>query len=136
MSTILEIVNANKSLTSLMKSMKAAGLEETLSGIGPFTIFAPVNLAFSKLDPGVLDELIKPGSKEKLSGILNFHVIQARKLKNDFSGGQKLKTINGQELTVTVIGDEVLINGARLLAFNMQGSNGVIHSMDAVVMPS
>jgi uncharacterized surface protein with fasciclin (FAS1) repeats len=135
MSTILEITNANKSLTSLMKGVKAAGLEDVLNGIGPFTIFAPVNLAFSKLAPGEFDDLVKPVNKEKLSGIITYHVIQGKKLADDFSNGQKLKTVNGQELSVTVKGDEVLINGARLLARNMQGSNGVVHSMDAVVMP-
>ena len=136
MSTILEIANANKSLTSMMKGVKASGLEETLNGIGPFTIFAPVNLAFSKLAPGVFDDLVKPANKEKLSGILSFHVIAAKKLKDNFSNGQKLMTINGRELSVTVKDDEVLINGAKLLACNMQGSNGVVHSMDAVNMPT
>lgn len=136
MSTILEIAKANKSLSTLVKGLKAAGLEDVLSGHGPFTILAPVNIAFSKLEPGVFDELMKPVNKEKLSGIMTYHVISGKNLVTDLSHGQKLKTMNGQELSVTVKGDEVRINGAKLLARNMQGFNGVVHSMDAVNMPS
>ena len=135
MSTILEIANGNKSLTSLMKGVKAAGLEDALNGRGPFTIFAPINMAFSKLAPGIFDNLVKPANKQQLSDIMNFHVIPGKNLVTDLSNGQKLKTVNGQELSVTVSNDEVRINGAKVLAQNMQGSNGVVHSIDAVNMP-
>lgn len=136
MSTILEIAKANKSLSTLVKGLKAAGLEEVLSGLGPFTILAPVNIAFSKLEPGVFDELMKPINKEKLSGIMTYHVIPGKNLAADLSNGQKLKTVNGQELSVTVTNDEIRINGSKILARNMQGWNGVVHSMDAVNIPS
>lgn len=135
MSTILEIANANKSLTTLMKGVKAAGLEDALSGHGPFTIFAPINMAFSKLTSDTFDELVKPANKQKLSDIMNFHVIAGKNLVTDLSNGQKLKTVNGQELSVTVGNNEVHINGAKVLAKNMQGSNGVVHSIDTVNMP-
>jgi uncharacterized surface protein with fasciclin (FAS1) repeats len=135
MSTILEITNTNKSLTSLMKAMKASGLEEVLNGKGPFTIFAPVNIAFSNLPQESFDDLVKPINKQKLSDIMTFHVIAGKNLVTDLSNGQKLKTVNGQELSVTVSNDEVRINGAKVLAQNMQGSNGVVHSIDAVNMP-
>ena len=135
MSTILEITNTNKSLTSLMKAMKASGLEEVLNGKGPFTIFAPVNIAFSNLPQGSFDDLVKPTNKQKLSDIMTFHVIAGKNLVTDLSNGQKLKTVNGQELSVTVSNDEIRINGAKILAQNMQGSNGVVHSIDAVNMP-
>src|SRR5258706_4185457 len=135
MSTILEITNTNKSLTSLMKAMKASGLEEVLNGKGPFTIFAPVNIAFSNLPQGSFDDLVKPINKQKLSDIMTFHVIAGKNLVTDLSNGQKLKTVNGQELSVTVSNDEVRINGAKVLAQNMQGSHGVVHSIDAVNMP-
>jgi uncharacterized surface protein with fasciclin (FAS1) repeats len=135
MSTILEITNANKSLTTLMKAMKASGVEEVLSGTGPFTIFAPINIAFSNLAEESFDNLVKPANKQKLSDIMNFHVIPGKNLVTDLSNGQKLKTVNGQELSVTVSNDEVRINGAKVLAQNMQGSNGVVHSIDAVNMP-
>ncbi|HYM95148.1 MAG TPA: fasciclin domain-containing protein [Chitinophagaceae bacterium] len=134
MSTILEIAKANKSLSIMVRSLKAADLEEVLNGHGPFTILAPVNMAFSKLEPGVFDELMKPSNKEKLSAIMSFHVVTGKNLA-DMNNGQKLKTVNGQELSVTVRDGEVYINGAKLLARNMQGSNGVVHSMDAVNIP-
>ena len=135
MSTILEIAGANKSLTTLMKGVKAAGLEEVLSGHGPFTIFAPINMAFSKLTSHTFDELVKPANKQELSDIMSFHVIPGKNLVTDLSNGQKLKTVNGQELSVTVSNDEVRINGAKVLAQNMQGSNGVVHSIDTVNIP-
>jgi uncharacterized surface protein with fasciclin (FAS1) repeats len=134
MSTILEIAKANKSLSIMMRGLKAADMEETLNGPGPFTILAPINMAFSKLEPGVYDDLMKPANKEKLSAIMSFHVVTGKNLA-DMNNGQKLKTVNGQELSVTVIDGEVFINGAKLLARNMQGSNGVVHSMDAVNIP-
>ena len=135
MSTVLEITKANKSLSTLMKGLRAADLEDVLNGPGPFTVLAPVNIAFSKLEPGVFDELLKPVNKEKLSGIMTFHIIPGKNLAADLSNGQRLKTVNGQELSVTVKDDEVRINGSKILARNMQGSNGVIHSMDAVNIP-
>jgi uncharacterized surface protein with fasciclin (FAS1) repeats len=92
-------------------------------------------MAFSKLASGTLDELVQPANKQKLSDIMNFHVISGKNLVTDLSNGQKLKTVNGQELSVTVSNDEVRINGAKVLAQNMQGSNGVVHSIDTVNMP-
>ena len=134
MSTILEIAKSNKSLSILVRSMKAAGLEEVLNGPGPFTILAPINMAFSKLEPGVLDDLMKPANKEKFSAIMSFHIVLGKNLA-DMSNGEKLKTVNGQELLVTIKDGDVLINGAKILARNMQGSNGVVHSLDAVNIP-
>jgi uncharacterized surface protein with fasciclin (FAS1) repeats len=134
MSTILEIAKANKSLSTLVKGLKAADMEEVLNGPGPFTILAPINMAFSKLEPGGFDNLMKPANKEKLSAIMNFHVVTGKNLADMFNG-QKLTTVSGQELSVTVKDDEVYINGAKILARNMQGSNGVVHSVDAVNIP-
>lgn len=135
MSTILEITNANKSLTTLMKAMKASGLEDVLNGTGPFTIFAPINMAFSNLANESFDDLVKPVNRKKLSDIVSFHVIPGKNLVSSLSNGQKLKTVNGQELSITVGNGEIRINGAKVLAQNMQGSNGVVHSIDAVNMP-
>lgn len=135
-SSILDITGTNKSLTTLMKGIKAAGLEDTLRGIGPYTLFAPVNLAFSNMPVGAFDDLVKPANKPKLSALINFHVIAGKSLIDDLSNGQKLKTVNGQELSVSIKGDEVRINGGKILARNMQGANGVVHTMDAVNMPA
>jgi uncharacterized surface protein with fasciclin (FAS1) repeats len=137
MSTILQIATADKNLTSLVKGLKAANLEETLSGIGPFTILGPVNLAFGNLiDPDTFDDLVKQTAKNsKLSDLLTYHVLTGKKLVKDFRDGQKLQTVNGKEVTISVKDGEVLINGAKILARDRQGSNGVVHSIDAVNLP-
>jgi len=136
MSTILQIANADRNLSALMKGLKAADLEEILNGIGPFTIFAPVNLAFGKLAPGgSFEDLIKDGNKTRLSDIITYHVITGKKMLRDFSNGQKIKTINGKDIAITVKDGEVSINGAKILSKDRQGSNGVIHSVDTVNIP-
>jgi uncharacterized surface protein with fasciclin (FAS1) repeats len=138
MSTILQIAGADKNLTTLIQGVKAANLEEQLNGFGPFTILAPVNLAFIKLtSPDSFNELVKQSSSNsKLSEILSYHVLIGRKLVKDFRDGQKLPTVNGLEVSVTVINGEVRINGAKILSRDRQGSNGVVHSIDAVNQPA
>lgn len=134
MSTILQIANADRNLSTLVKGLKAANLEETLNGIGPFTILGPVNLAFGNLiDPDSFDDLVKQTAKNsKLSDLLTYHVLTGKKLVKDFRDGQKLQTVNGKEVTISVKDGEVRINGAKILAKDRQGSNGVVHSIDAV----
>jgi|SRR5579862_6683260 uncharacterized surface protein with fasciclin (FAS1) repeats len=130
MSTILQIANADRNLSSLVKGLKAAKLEETLSDRGPFTILAPINLAFSSMSPSTFEEMLKPANSDKLSDMLSSHILAEKKLVKDFINGQKLKTINGREVNVTVKDGEVRINGAKILARDRQGSNGVVHSVD------
>ena len=138
MATILEIATADKNLTTMMRGVKAANLEESLSAIGPFTILAPVNFAFGKLAaPDTFENMVKQSStNNKLSELLNFHVLTGKKLVKDFRDGQKLQTINGEHLLVTVTDGEIRINGARILAKDRQGSNGVVHSIDIVNIPA
>jgi len=138
MSTILQIANADRNLSSMVKGLKAANLEETLNGVGPFTILAPVNLAFGNLNsPDTFDSLVDQTKKNsRLSDILTFHVLTGKKLVRDLRDGQKLPTVNGKEVTVSVKDGEVRINGARILARDRQGTNGVVHSVDAVYLPS
>lgn len=138
MSTVLEIANADRNLTALIKGFKAANLEETLSGIGPFTILGPVNLAFGKLAaPDTFESMVKQGvTTSKLSELMTYHVITGKKMVKDFRDGQKLPTVNGKELAVTVKDGEVRINGALILSRDRQGSNGVVHSIDTVNLPS
>lgn len=137
MSTILQIANADRNLSSMVKGLKAVNLEETLNGIGPFTILAPVNLAFGNLvPPDTFESMVKQSnSNTRLSDILNFHVIAGKKLIRDFRDGQKLQTVNGKELAVSVRDGEVRINGAKILSRDRQGSNGVVHSIDSVNLP-
>jgi uncharacterized surface protein with fasciclin (FAS1) repeats len=137
MSTILQIANADRNLSSLTKGLKAANLEDTLNGMGPFTILAPVNLAFGNLaSPDNYENMVKQGnSNTRLSDILTYHVLTGKKLMRDFRDGQKLQTVNGKELAVTVRDGEVRINGAKILSRDRQGSNGVVHSIDTVNLP-
>ena len=119
-----------------MKTLKASELEETLNGKGPFTMLAPINLAFGNLAPGVFEDLLKPGNNEKLADMLSSNILVEKRLLKDFFNGQKIKTLNGKEVNVTVHDGEVRINGARILAKDRQGSNGVVHSVDAVSIPA
>jgi uncharacterized surface protein with fasciclin (FAS1) repeats len=137
MSTILQIANADRNLSTMTKGLKAANLEETLNGMGPFTILAPVNLAFGNMiPPDTFENMVKQSSTNtKLTDLLTFHVISGKKLIRDFRDGQKLQTVNGKELAVTVRDGEVRINGAKILSRDRQGSNGVVHSIDAVNLP-
>ena len=136
MSTILQIANADRNLSTLIKGLKAADLEEILNGIGPFTIFAPVNFAFSKLAPAdSFEDMIRDGNKTRISDIVSYHVIAGKKMLRDFINGQKLKTINGKDVAISVKDGEVHINGAKILAKDRQGSNGIVHSVDTVNIP-
>ena len=132
MSTILQITSADPNLTSLTKGIRAANLEDTLNEQGPFTILAPINLAFSKLLPAAFEELLKKENNTRLSDMMGNHIIKGKKMMKDFRDGQKLTTLNGKEVNVSVTNDEVHINGSKILSRDRQGSNGVIHSVDAV----
>jgi uncharacterized surface protein with fasciclin (FAS1) repeats len=113
----------------------SAGLVETLSGTGPFTIFAPTNAAFAALPAGTVETLLKPESKDKLTSVLTYHVVAGNVMAADLTDGQKVKTLNGQELTVAIKDGVVTINGAKVTAADLAGSNGVIHVVDAVLLP-
>jgi len=131
MSTILQITNADRNLALLSKGLKVANLEEALNKPGAFTILAPVNLAFNKLSPS-FEDLLKSTDTNKLSDLLSSHILAEKRLMKNFVNGQKLKTINGKEINVTVKDGVVRLNGAKILSKDRQGSNGVVHSMDAL----
>ncbi len=134
MENIVEIASGNKDFTTLVAAVVAAGLAETLSGDGPFTVFAPTNEAFAKLPAGTVEELIKPENKEKLAAILTYHVVAGKALSSDLSDGQLIKTVNGQEVKVSV-GDNVKVDEAVVTTPDLEASNGVIHVIDSVIMP-
>ena len=134
MENIVEIASGNKDFTTLVAAVVAAGLAETLSGDGPFTVFAPTNEAFAKLPAGTVEELIKPENKGKLAAILTYHVVAGKALSSDLSDGQLIKTVNGQEVKVSV-GDNVKVDGAVVTTPDLEASNGVIHVIDSVIMP-
>jgi uncharacterized surface protein with fasciclin (FAS1) repeats len=133
MSNIIQVVNEGKNMTTLKKSVIAAGLDKVLSGTGPFTVFAPSDFAFEKLDKGVLENLLKPENKAKLTDMLNKHVVAGKINFKDLKDGEKLKTVNGKELAVHVKDGHVMIANAKVQSHDVQTSNGVIHSLDAVI---
>ena len=134
MSNITQVVNAEKNMTILKKSVSASGLDNVLSGAGPFTVFAPNDLAFEKLEKGVLDNLLKPENKAKLADVLNYHVVSGKVHFKDLKDGEKLKTLNGKELHVHVKDGHVKIEGSEILSHDLASSNGVIHSLDTVMI--
>ena len=133
MSNITQVVNDNKNMTTLNKGVIASGLDKVLSGTGPFTVFAPSDLAFTKMDIGQFEILLKPENKTKLEDILKFHIVAGKLSYNDLKDGEKLKTVNGQELLVQVKGGHVKVQGAEIQNRDLQSSNGVIHVLDTVM---
>jgi uncharacterized surface protein with fasciclin (FAS1) repeats len=133
MSNIVEVVTTNTNLATIGKGIKAAGLEEVLSKNGPFTVFAPTDLAFGKLQSGQWTDLLKPENKTKLTEIMNNYVVEGKANFKELTDGQKLKTLGGKELAVKVNDGNVDIDGARIQGRDMEASNGVVHSLDSVV---
>lgn len=133
MSNVIEVVVADKNLATMSKSVIAAGLETELAKKGPFTVFAPSEMAFGKLANGVLTDWMKPENKIMLMAILNHHVVDGKNNFNDLKDGQKLVTVNGRELQVKVANDDVTINGAKVQSRDNEASNGVVHSLDTVI---
>ncbi|HYK45946.1 MAG TPA: fasciclin domain-containing protein [Parafilimonas sp.] len=133
MKSIADVIRTDTHLNTLSRGILAADMTEELSGAGPFTIFAPSDPAFRKLAPGLFPALLKPENKLQLTDLLNHHVIHGKTRFKDLKDGQKLKTINGKELNVTVKDNAVSINGANIQMKDMEGRNGVVHSLDTVI---
>lgn len=132
---IVDTAVAASAFKTLIAAVKAADLTDTLKGKGPFTVFAPHDLAFTKLPAGTLDDLLKPENKAKLKGILTYHVVPGKLMAADVVKLKKAKTLNGQELTIKVEGNKVMVDSAKVLKKDIICSNGVIHFIDTVVMP-
>lgn len=132
---IVQNAAASDQHSTLVAAVKAAGLDGTLSGAGPYTVFAPTNAAFDKLPAGTVDNLLKPENKDQLTKILTYHVVAGNVKAADLKDGQKIKTVQGEELTVKINGSTVMINDATVTNPNIESSNGVIHVVDGVLMP-
>jgi uncharacterized surface protein with fasciclin (FAS1) repeats len=131
----------SKDHTTLVAAVKAAGLVATLEGKGPFTVFAPTNTAFGKLPAGTVDSLVKPENKATLTKILTYHVVPGKLAAASLTDGKKLKTAEGEELTVKLKDGKVWIVDAKggtsmVTISNVNQSNGVIHVVDTVLMPA
>ncbi len=132
--TIVDVASANPDFSTLVTAVKAAGLVDTLSGTGPFTVFAPTNEAFAALPKGLLDKLLLPANKEALTKILTYHVLGSKVMAADVSAG-KVKTVEGSELTISTSGG-VTVDKATVTATDVAASNGVIHVIDKVLVPA
>ena len=122
------------SFTTLVAAVQAAGLVETLKGEGPFTVFAPTDAAFAALPAGTVEDLLKPENKDKLVSILTYHVVPGKVMSTDLSEGLKAATVQGQEVTITLDGG-AKVNGATISTADIEATNGVIHVIDAVILP-
>lgn len=120
---------------TLAAALTAAGLVDTLKGPGPFTVFAPTDEAFAKLPAGTLESLLKPENKEKLVGILTYHVVPGKVTASDVTKLNEAKTVNGKMLKIAAKDGKVMINSANVAKADVMASNGVIHVVDTVILP-
>ena len=120
--------------TTLVAAVTAAGLVDTLKGEGPFTVFAPTDAAFAALPAGTVEDLLKPENKDKLVAILTYHVVPGKVMSTDLTEGMMAKTVNGADVTITLDGG-AKVNGAAISTADIAATNGVIHVIDAVILP-
>jgi len=132
---IIRVAAGNGQFNTLVAAVKAAGLVETLQGPGPFTVFAPTDAAFARLPAGTIEALL--ADKEKLASILTYHVVSGKVTSSDIArmGGATPATVNGASVTVTLRDGQVYVDAARVVTPDVQASNGVIHVIDAVILP-
>lgn len=132
---IVDNASASSDHTTLVAAVKAAGLVETLKGAGPFTVFAPTNEAFNKLPAGTVDNLLKPEMKADLTNVLTYHVVSGAFKSSDLKDGQKLKTVQGEEITIGYKDGKWTANKANITIADVVSSNGVTYVIDDVLMP-
>jgi uncharacterized surface protein with fasciclin (FAS1) repeats len=132
---IVETAVANGSFKTLVAAVIAADLATTLSGNGPFTVFAPVDSAFDALPSGTVETLVMPENKDQLSGILTYHVIAGKVMSSDLTDGMTAETVNGQEVSIHLKDGKVYVNDAEVVIADVETSNGVVHAINKVIMP-
>jgi len=131
---IVELAADTESLSTLVAAVKAGDLVGTLSGEGPFTVFAPTNEAFDALPEGTLDMLLKPENKDKLVAVLTYHVVSGKVMSSDLKNGMKPKTVQGDKVKVD-LSNGAMINDAKVVSADIQASNGVVHVINKVILP-
>ena len=132
---IVDTAAAAGDFGTLLAAAEAAGLVETLKGDGPFTIFAPTDAAFAALPEGTVEELLKPENKEMLAIILTYHVIAGKVMSTDLTDDMEAATVNGDTVMID-LDNGVMVDGANVTAADIEATNGVIHVIDAVIMPN
>jgi len=133
---IVETAMAAGSFNTLAKALQAAALVETLKGPGPFTVFAPTDEAFAKLPPGTIESLLKPENKAKLQRILTYHVVAGKVMAGDVMKMQSAKAVSGDTVTIAKHSGGVSVDKAHVVKTDIAASNGVIHVIDAVMLPA
>jgi uncharacterized surface protein with fasciclin (FAS1) repeats len=134
--TVMDKAAADGNFSTLIAAVEAAGLEDVLSGHGPFTIFAPTDAAFAALPAGTVETLLKPENIDQLKAILTYHVLPKSLTSSHIRNGDNyVKTVSGSTLNVEKEYDEVMIGSARVVAVDIKASNGVIHVIDEVLLP-
>lgn len=131
--TIVDVAVEAGSFTTLTQALEAAGLVETLSGEGPFTVFAPTDEAFAALPEGTLEELLLPENREQLIQILTYHVVPGEALSTSLEAGE-VTTVEGSPVEIS-LADGVMVNDAKVVTADIEASNGVIHVIDKVILP-
>ena len=132
---LVQNASGASNLTTLVAAVTAADLGATLSGPGPFTVFAPPNSAFDALPAGTVDNLLKPENKGQLTSVLTYHVVPGRLSAADVRDGQMLTTVTGAQLQVRKMNGKVMVGGATVTQANVYASNGVAHVIDKVLLP-
>ena len=131
---IVDTAVAAGSFNTLAAALTAAGLVDTLKGEGPFTVFAPTDAAFAALPAGTVEDLLKPENKDKLVAVLTYHVVAGKVMSTDLTEGMTAATVQGSDITITLDGG-AKVNGAVISGVDIEASNGVIHVIDAVILP-
>jgi uncharacterized surface protein with fasciclin (FAS1) repeats len=132
--TIVEVASSNPAFTTLVAAIKAAGLVDTLSGKGPFTVFAPTDAAFKALPKGTLEKLLKPENKATLVKILTYHVVPGSIASKAIKAGD-VKTVEGASVKIQVKKGRVTVDNAKVTKADVKTSNGIIHVIDKVLLP-
>jgi len=131
--SIVETAVAAGQFNTLVTAVKAADLVETLSDPGPFTVFAPTDDAFAKLPEGTVESLLQ--NKDKLKAVLTYHVVSGKVVASDVVNLESATTVNGQQITIKVEGDTVMVDNAKVVKTDIECTNGVIHVIDTVILP-
>ena len=132
---IVDVAAGAGSFNTLVAAVQAAGLVDALKGDGPLTVFAPTDAAFAALPEGTVENLLKPENKDTLAGILLYHVVPGKVMSSDLSGTVNAKTLQGDTIKIVASSSGVMVNDAQVVTADVAASNGVIHVINAVLLP-
>ena len=134
--TIVQVAAGNEDFSTLVAALQAAGLEDVLAGEGPYTVFAPTNEAFAALPEGTVENLLKPENKDQLVAVLTYHVVPGAVYASDVVELDSATTVQGDSIEIASSMGTVKVDNAQVVATDIEASNGVIHVIDAVILPN